>query len=162
MKIKILIISIIVLIIGVLIGVLFMIKGSGFKIDGLKKIRFSYSNGYMMDSNINYELENDEYVTKVVIKPFGVSESDKVSFYVDKSVSDKVVEVLNKYNVSKWDGFDGNDELVLDGDSFSMYITLTDGKSISANGYMEWPENYGKVKGELDDIFMELYNEVDR
>ena len=161
MKIKVLIICFCVIIIGVLIGLLLMNK-SGEDIKNIKRLYFTYTKGYMANSGVKYELENDKNGCKVTIKPYEVPDEDEISLYVSDNVSKKVEEVLNKYNVVKWDGFKGNDPYVLDGDSFSMTLTLDNDEEISASGYMDWPDNYMKVRNELDDIFMEIYHETDR
>lgn len=163
MKTKILIIiGICVLVIGGIILFFVLRKTEDTKITDLKKMKFSFTQGYMINSDTYYELENDDYGCKVTIKPYEYDEASKASFYVDESISKNVLDVLNKYNVKKWDGFKGDNKYVLDGDTFSMNITLKNGTEITASGYMEWPENYSKVKSELEDIFMKLYYETDR
>ena len=164
MKIKVLIISICVIIVGVLVGILLTRNPEQkiIKVSEIKRLYFSYSNGYMANSNVIYELENDSYGCKVTIKPYEAPYEQEMSLYVSDKVSKKVEDVLNQYNVAKWDGFRGNDPYVLDGDSFSMTLTLKDGTDISASGYMEWPNNYSNVRNELDNIFMEIYYETDR
>ena len=162
MKIKVLIISICVIITGVLVVILLIRRPEQVKINDIKRFYFSYSNGYMANSNVIYELEMNSYGCNITIKPYEIPEEEKMSLYVGDVVCKKVEDVLNKYNVIKWDGFKGNDPYVLDGDSFSMSLTLKDGTNISASGYMKWPENYIKVRNELDDIFMQIYDETDR
>jgi len=164
MKIKVLIISICVIITAVLVGLLLMRRSTNeiTKVSEIRRFYFTYSKGYMANSGVRYELENDHYGCKVTIKPYEYSSEDEISLYVSDNVSKKVEDVINKYNVVKWDGFKGNNRYVLDGDSFSMTISLKDGTYISASGYMEWPENYSKVRNELDDIFMEIFYETDR
>ena len=48
---------------------------------------------------------------------------------------------------------------VLDGNSFSMSITEKDDTNTSAHGYMMWPDNYHKVKEELDKLFKNILEE---
>ena len=36
---------------------------------------------------------------------------------------------------------------------------MKNGDSISASGYMKWPENFGEVSKELDNIFEKLYDD---
>ncbi len=126
----------------------------------LISLYFSYSKGYMMNSNVRYEFSYDKEINryKVGIKPYGVSEEEKLEKEIDESLKDKLKEVLVKYEVVKWDGFDKNDSDVLDGDGFSFSARFKDDTSISASGYMMWPDNYRNVCDELDTIFMEIYN----
>lgn len=64
--------------------------------------------------------------------------------------------LLNKYNVSNWNGFHGNNKDVLDGDSFGFYVTMKNGDKIDSSGYMSWPKNYGEVKNGLESIFKKV------
>ncbi len=47
----------------------------------------------------------------------------------------------------------------MDGDSFSISITMINDKSINASGYMKWPNNFRNVRDEISVLFMNLYNE---
>ena len=40
-----------------------------------------------------------------------------------------------------------------------LTLLLKNDSKIEADGYMEWPENYGKVIGPFDLLFMNIYNE---
>lgn len=158
MKIKIVVISVL-LVIAIIIGTILLLEREDKKeITELEYLYFSYSNGYAMNSNIYYHLEKkgDNYLA--TIKPYEVPEEKKLEINVDTNFVDKVLKILNKYNVASWDGFAKYDKDVLDGDSFTMHIKCINGDYISANGYMEYPENYREVENELDNIFMELYN----
>ena len=73
----------------------------------------------------------------------------------------KIIDLFNKYEVIKWDGFSGNDKGVLDGDSFSMHFTYNIEKHVSASGYMMWPNNYREVEEGLDKIFNSLIGDID-
>ena len=124
----------------------------------IKSFHLSYSNGYMMNANIIYEFkkEEDKYIAN--IKPYLVADDDALSIELNIDTIENIVEVLKKYEVSKWDGFNKSDQGVLDGDSFSLYVWFENDKSIHASGYMKWPENYSNVRNEISDIFMEIYN----
>lgn len=123
----------------------------------IKSFYITYSNGYAINSYTRYELgiNDGKYVAK--IKPYGVSEEDLLEIEVDKSIMDKIEEILKKYEVNKWDGFDKSNQGVLDGDSFSLSVGLKDNKSIHASGYMMWPDHYRDVVNEISPIFTEIY-----
>ena len=40
--------------------------------------------------------------------------------------------------------------------SFSLYVKMSDDSTVEASGYMKWPDNYGKVRGELESFFGKL------
>lgn len=128
------------------------------EIKDIKSLTFSYSTGNEIYSNVRYELDCSENC-KVTIKPSGISDEDKYETDVDSKFVKRIEDVLNKYNVASWNGFNKNDKNVLDGDSFSTYINYGENGYISASGYMMWPNNYSDVRDELNTIFMELYPE---
>ena len=165
MKVKYLIIGLIIIVL--VIGTIYFIKKkkensyiNSVKNGELTSLYLSYSNGYMMNSNIQYDFKYDEETNKYIveIKPYLVDEDDKLVIEVDESFKDKLKEIIIKYELVKWDGFNESDKNVLDGDSFSFGAWFKDKTSIHASGYMMWPENYSNVRGELDSLFMNIYN----
>ena len=118
----------------------------------IKYMCFSYSKGYMINSNIIYEINEKDGKFIAKIKPYGIADEDAKYIEIDNNTLEKIIDVLNKYNVSSWNGFHESDRNVLDGDSFSFSLKTTD-NDISASGYMRWPTNYRNVRDELDSIF---------
>ena len=114
-----------------------------------------------MYANCVYDLKCEEDKCMLTIKPNGFPEEDARTYDVDDKSIKEVINILNKYEVSKWDGFQKSDKNVLDGNSFSFSLTTKDGKNISASGYMMWPDNYGIVKNELKMIFDGFIREGD-
>lgn len=151
-----------IILIILLVGIL-LLKGKGnvmnekLVIENTKSFRMFYTMGYAFNSDIRYEYEykDDEY--HVYVKPYGISDEDKKEIVVSSDFIKRIEDVLNKYEVYKWDGFNKSDNNVLDGDSFSIYIDMGE-KDISASGYMMYPEHYREVREELDNIFNELIN----
>ena len=140
-------------------GGVFMIKGKKeIVISNIKSFHFNYSVGYMANAYVVYEIEYKDDKYFALVKPNGISEEDRKEIQVDKAFVSSVEEVLRKYQVEKWNGFNKSDQNVLDGDSFSLSIGNENGNYISASGYMKWPNNYSDVRKELDLIFMEIYN----
>ena len=126
--------------------------------DNIKYMHFSYSTGNMINSNVSYNLEFKNYRYNVSIKPDNVPETEKKELEIDGKTLEKIVNVLNKYKVYRWNNFHKSDKNVLDGNSFSFSLETKDKKEIDASGYMKWPNNYMNVKGELDSIFASIYN----
>ena len=124
-------------------------------------LHLSYTKGYMMDANIEYELDYDKGNNKyfVSVKPYLVSEEDKVISFVDNDFRENVKKILIKYHVDKWNGFKKYDKYVLDGDSFHLYVKMEDDETIEADGYMMWPNNYSSVINEFNELFMKIYND---
>ena len=157
MKKKVLFIILIILLV-IVIGVIVMfgIKKPK-KIETIKYLNFGYSTGTMMNAYVSYNLEFKDNKYKASIKPNMISDEDKKITVMTKKDVEKIIEILDKYEVYKWDGFKKSNSNVLDGDSFNLAVRYNDDKSISASGYMMWPKNYREVQGELDSIFMKYY-----
>ena len=57
--------------------------------------------------------------------------------------SDQMIELLNTYEVIKWDGFHGKHPRgVLDGDMFSFEAVINDGETIHADGSANFPKRF--------------------
>lgn len=126
-------------------------------IETIKYLNFGYSTGTMMNAYVSYNLEFKDNEYKISIKPNMISDEDKKITVMTKKDVEKIIEILDKYEVYKWDGFKKSNPNVLDGDSFNLSVRYNDDKSIFASGYMMWPKNYREVQGELDSIFMKYY-----
>lgn len=128
------------------------------KIENLKSFSFIYSTGYYKDASVIYELKyNDKWI--LYYKGDGISDEDTISYEVDENLIERLENILNKYEVSRWNGFNKNDKYVLDGNSFSISINYNENNSVSAHGYESWPTNYHNVKNELNNLFNEYIKE---
>ncbi len=57
--------------------------------------------------------------------------------------SDQMIELLNTYEVIKWDGFHGRHPRgVLDGETFSFEAIINDGVNIRAGGSANFPKHF--------------------
>ena len=130
------------------------------EIKSIKSLHYSYSVGYAMYAYYSYDIECNDNCT-IKIKPNGYPDEEAKTYDLDKVTIEKIIGVLNKYEVSKWDGFSKSDQNVLDGDSFSFSLHTNEGDSISASGYMMWPEHYRDTREELTKIFNSLIKEGD-
>jgi len=118
---------------------------------------YSESNGYALDScSYSAELNGDQVDIKIS-KGFSGEEHE---FTETPEFLKKITEIANNYNVGSWDGFDKYDNNVMDGTNFRVSLATQDGKTVNANGYMEFPENYGSAMGEIEALFLEIYEEV--
>ena len=114
-----------------------------------------------MYANVSYDIDykDGKYIAK--IKPDGKADEAAMEVELDEKKMKKLVEALNKYDISSWNGFQKSDKNVLDGNSFSMFISTKDNKDIEATGYMLWPKNYAEVKGVFDSMIGSLYKGKD-
>ena len=157
----ILIIILVILLIISIISIILINKNKSINnksIPDIKSFSFSYTTGYSINARVRYEIEykSNEYI--VTILPNEIPDEDKLEIKLEKKEIKNIIKILNKYNVSNWNGFDKVDKNVLDGDSFHIYIETLDNDKVSASGYMKWPKNYNNVRDELDNIFMNIYN----
>ena len=123
---------------------------------GIKSLNYSYSQGYAMNTYVRYELECKEKCT-LKYKPLYASDEETKVVEVSDDVLKKLEDILNKYEIYKWDGFNKSNKNVLDGNDFHFSVHLKDGTSISASGYMSWPKNYREVSSEISNLFNGLF-----
>ena len=121
-------------------------------IDNIEYLNFHYTTGNAYNANVLYTLECND-ICNITIKGDNIPEEDAKIVEVPYDNIQKVEDILNKYDVINWNGFNKSDSRVLDGNSFSFYVKFGDGKSISASGYMMYPKNYRDVKEELNSFF---------
>lgn len=144
-----------ILLIGIVIlcSINFMAVGD---IKGLRIFHYSTVDGMAIWDGVNYSIdyENGKYIAK--IKNNGESSDNTKKVEISKYKVRKLESILNKYRVGSWNGFRKNNKNVLDGSSFNLYIKLEDDTTIEASGYMKWPENYRKVREEVESFFKGL------
>lgn len=146
----------------ILLFTVLLIVGCGKKendskgITELSKLDFNYSTGTHVNAWVSY---NINCVDKCIltIKPNNIAEEDKQEVELYKKTMNKIIDILNKYDVVNWDGFNKTDNNVLDGNNFHINLTIQDNKNVSASGYMMYPDNYKDVKKELDKILGGFY-----
>lgn len=119
----------------------------------ITKLHLSYSTSTMMYGNVIYEIEYKDNKYNLHIKPNMIPDEEAIDTEISKEDMQKIEEILNKYKVYKWDGFQKSDKYVLDGNSFSFWVYFDEDKDIHASGYMMYPDNYGNVESELKNIF---------
>lgn len=136
---------------------LFLKKVKKNKIKDISHFSFDYSVGNYSDANVSYSL-NCTDICVATIKMEGIKLENASKYKVDLEFVKGLESILKKYDVASWDGFNKSNKNVLDGNSFSLYIKMNSGNSISASGYMKWPNNYKKFKNEVDIYFTKLKN----
>ena len=75
---------------------------------------------------------------------------------VEPSVLEQLGTVAGKYRVDLWDGFDENNKHVMDGSSFTLEMTLSDGRTVTARGNNCFPDRYSEVYSELHPLYESL------
>ncbi len=151
------IIIVITIIILLLIGVVCFYLLRDYEVTSFKSMHYSSSSWGSIYDTVRYDIVCDKKCSATV-KPAGMADEDAKTFDLDKRTVNKIVKIFDKYHVNRWDGFDKNDPNVLDGTSFMFNLKLDDNKTISASGYMKFPNNYHEVINELSDILEKDYD----
>lgn len=120
------------------------------EIAGIRELSFRYRSG---GSDVRYELYRRDDGYEACVRLEGESADDAVTVKVGEDAADEIADLLNTYDVMRWDGFHESERGVLDGDRFSLEVYFGEGSGVSADGYMRWPENYDEVCEGLDEIF---------
>ena len=124
-------------------------------------VYFSYSSGSYMNSGNSYSaVLRDDGVVEVKVRQDGQAEKNVPVIETDKAFLEKIDQIIADNNVAKWNGYHMSTRDVLDGDGFSLSIKMDNGQKISAGSYMAWPDGYGAFKGEMDTLFIDLYESV--
>ena len=79
-------------------------------------------------------------------------EGTKAKRKLDTALTNELMQVLDKYDIYSWNGFDEVDEEVLDGMGFTLFIKLSDGTIISANGNNRFPKEYFEFKKSMIEL----------
>lgn len=148
---KVFTILLILVLISLFVFILFLNRK--IEISNLKYLNLYYSGGYDIYGYSYYKINYENGNYKLIIKPYGVSNEEEKEYDFNKDDVIKIEEILNKYNVGSWDGFNKYDNNVLDGSSFNFNVKYKDDKEINAKGYMMYPKNYHEVMNELNMIF---------
>ena len=100
------------------------------------------------------DIAYDSYVITSDKNGYYVSINDEPEQPIDAAVADALMQVIDTYDVSSWDGFSETNEFVLDGEGFWLDFTLTDGTAVHASGENAFPEHYFEAMGEMWNILM--------
>lgn len=122
------------------------------KVSGITSFNYRYTTGNMVNADVFYGLEYKNGTYTATVKSNGEPEEDAKHFKVNKGFEENLRSILEKYEVSKWNGFNKTNKMVLDGNSFYLDIYMEDSE-ISAHGYMSWPNGYADFKDEVTILF---------
>ena len=102
------------------------------------------------------EIAYDSFDIITLMGEYSMSVSGDDYQKIDARYVDELFQVIEKYDLYEWDGFDKTREGVLDGEGFRLEVTFTDGTSITANGDNAFPADYFDAIGEIQDILDNL------
>ena len=149
------------IIVAIILAIILYIKKDERQISTINYFRFSYTKGMMANSGNIYEIEC-KTKCKSKIKLDGYSYDSVKEIEIDKKYVEELEQLLKKYKVGKWNGFEKYNKNIMDGSSFNLFIEMKNGDKIEAKGYMKWPDNFNKVKSELDYLFKQISKTKDK
>lgn len=115
---------------------------------GLKRLLFTES-GMSYDSHFTYRVGTRREAGRDVFRLMRRQANRIAECALSDADMAALEALLVKRNVAKWNGFSGNAKNVLDGDSFSLSLEFTDGRTVSAGGYMRFPKGYREARDEI-------------
>jgi hypothetical protein len=119
---------------------------------------FKYSFGDFNGGYYDYEIVQDG--DKYTFTGKGSNGVDlDINETIENYVLDDIQEIIQKYHVKKWDGFNKSNDDILDGHSFSLLVGYYD-YEIKAYGYMKYPKNYMKFQEEIKAYFDTLVSSL--
>ena len=109
--------------------------------------RFYYSYiGSIGGGTYHYELTGNT----LRIEEMEHSDYGELEGTVSDAFAKGINDLISEHNLMSWNGFDGVDSEVLDGDGFSLTIELEDGSKITAHGSNSYPPGYRDFKKDID------------
>ena len=128
-------------------------------IENTKYFRYSYSVGVYVNGNSSFEIEklDDKYMA--YYKPVGMSEEKRMEKEVTTDYVLGLEKILNDHTIYKWNGFNKADKYVLDGNDFHLTYKKDDDITITASGYMKYPDGYRGFESDIGNYFEELFKE---
>ena len=156
----------IIIIIAIIIAILLIIflilknrKSEIKEIKGMKELEYVLHDGRNMFGTIKYKIEcNDKCILKTKLS--GYTDEEYTEVEIDKEQMNKILEILKRYNVKKWDGFNKADKHVLDGKNFEFILITDDNKKIRAEGYMKYPNGFKDCINELKKVFNDINSKI--
>ncbi len=114
---------------------------------------FDYTLSTITDDNGNEQIYL-RYETSNMAKP------ETKAGFISQSDMKKLNELIQKYKIERWNGFDKSDDEILDGYGFSMRADY-ENQTITARGYERRPLRYSEAHSALVSYFEETMNNMD-
>ena len=86
--------------------------------------------------------------------------SGVMSTEVTRDVTDALEELYRSCKLADWDGFNGSDPDMLDGDGFTLTIKFADGTRLRADGSNAYPTGYRDFTGKLYELLNPFRDKV--
>ena len=122
----------------------------------LTHLYFTEGNAYRKRvQGYEYRAEDGKHTTYFYM----ANEEELYPVPVDQAWVDTLNGFIAEYGMMGWNGFSGSVAGLLDGTQFYAEFTLSDGTSVKASGYGDFPAGYGGASKAIDAHFMQLLPE---
>lgn len=105
------------------------------------------------------DIHYDSYQITMDENGYHVSINEEPEQPLSTEVADALTQVIDTYDMASWDGFSESRRFVLDGESFWLDFTLTDGTRMHARGENVFPEHYFDAMGAMWNILSRIAEE---
>lgn len=126
------------------------------RITRILSLNYSYTQGYAINSRGELSVSEKNGAYEISVKLPNEPEESRVTAPLGAERVRKIEAVFEQYKVGKWNGFQKSNKMVLDGNSFSLSVTMEGEQEICASGYMKWPANYREVSAFLQALMKEF------
>ena len=133
----------------ILLAVVLLLPSKSVTIDNIKEMTFNRITGNSINDIFSYSITCEEECKLSYYKAGKLVRKENI----DNDKMKELEDMLNKYNVGGWNGFENNNKDVLDGSSFGFSVYMKNGHNIIASGYAEFPKNYNEVLEEFKTLF---------
>lgn len=114
-------------------------------------------NGMSMADCYSYSITQD--INSIRLQADLYAGNKTIDVVVDETVLENLGNIVSRHHLDQWNGFDKTNSMVLDGEGFSLSITLADENRITASGDNAFPKGYTDVKREICALFDALIDE---
>lgn len=114
-------------------------------------------NGMSMADCYSYSITQD--INSIRLQADLYAGNKTIDVVVDETVLENLGNIVSRHHLDQWNGFDKTNGMVLDGEGFSLSITLADENRITASGDNAFPKGYTDVKREICALFDALIDE---
>ena len=145
---------IIICVLVITIGV-FLVKELSYKqINDIQEFNYHYYGGWDTRNNVYYEINCMDNKCKGNYK---TEDGDKRDITISEETKNKLVKIINKYHVNKWDGFNKKVDWT-DQASFGLEITNEKDETIKAEGYGRFPSRHNEFRDEVKELLDYSYS----
>ena len=122
------------------------------EIEQIQEFSIGYGPEDIYEGRQVFEARLEDGKVIALYKPMGKRMEDAYTKEADPSLLSEIKRLMEETGANRWDGFQGH-SMALDGSSFSMTVTGSDGKSISAYGHMSYPDGFRNFWEQIEGLF---------